>query len=322
MASAVAKLRTRIEDISLLIARQQEILRDLEKQKSAAQGELNAILDPMARLLLEIGDLHPLPPYRSSSPSPPRPHAIAHNIALSTPSLWTAIRIDAPFDKGFGKLMERWLTIGQGTVSEEDFDEDRLYPLPTLLSPDQWAKMFSVAPHFLQHITLPALESLTIPDCDLEFGPFFAFLSRSSPPLLLLCMVLPSGSKHYSEDMEVTVDKSLRLLPGLTQLDLAFDATWGEAFILSIVVALASQLLPNLTTLMIRGTPFWCVEYATGLGALSTRRASPHSKLRSFRFFCNSRRESRLVANITTGLRQLVSDGMEIHVGREGRNLI
>ncbi|KAJ7728597.1 hypothetical protein DFH07DRAFT_707877, partial [Mycena maculata] len=79
-----------------VIANQKEILRDLEKQKCAIQSELNAILDPVSRLPLEISsDI-----FTRCLPAKPRAYprlapmlflSICHswtNIARSTPSLW------------------------------------------------------------------------------------------------------------------------------------------------------------------------------------------------------------------------------------------
>ncbi|KAJ7482833.1 hypothetical protein B0H11DRAFT_1658344, partial [Mycena galericulata] len=88
----------RIDKLSSEIARQRDILRDLENQKSAAQGELNTILDPMSRLPLEISSdimLRCLPTSTTAKASPRAAPMIFlnicrawSNIALATPSLW------------------------------------------------------------------------------------------------------------------------------------------------------------------------------------------------------------------------------------------
>ncbi|KAJ7506889.1 hypothetical protein B0H11DRAFT_1679548, partial [Mycena galericulata] len=86
----------RIEQLSSEITRQREILRDLESAKSAAQGELNAIFDPVSRLPVEISSdimLRCLPVTPKPDPLAP-PMLFTNicrawsNIALSTPSLW------------------------------------------------------------------------------------------------------------------------------------------------------------------------------------------------------------------------------------------
>ncbi|KAJ7174072.1 hypothetical protein C8R43DRAFT_873462, partial [Mycena crocata] len=51
---SVADLQKHIEDLSCAIELQKQVLRDLEKHKSKVQGRLNAILDPVARLPLEL----------------------------------------------------------------------------------------------------------------------------------------------------------------------------------------------------------------------------------------------------------------------------
>lgn len=64
LSSAVADLHTRIDEVSFSIACQREILRELVNKKSAFQGELNAILDPISQLPLEISSdifMHCLP---------------------------------------------------------------------------------------------------------------------------------------------------------------------------------------------------------------------------------------------------------------------
>ncbi|KAJ7896283.1 hypothetical protein B0H14DRAFT_3853687 [Mycena olivaceomarginata] len=121
------QLRTRIEELSSEIALQKKLLKKLEQDKSIAQGQLNAVLDPVARLPLEISSeiflqcLVPdyMPPQGDPSP---RPMAGAHHlpmlllnvcnawstIALSTPALWSAIQIDFPCAEGLTQLLPIW----------------------------------------------------------------------------------------------------------------------------------------------------------------------------------------------------------------------
>ncbi|KAJ7621992.1 hypothetical protein DFH06DRAFT_769854 [Mycena polygramma] len=99
-----SELRTRIDELSLDIDAQKQILRDLENERSKARFELNSIRDPLAGLAVELAAqifLHCLPIY-----APPRPDprvapmvllSVCHlwrNIAVSTPELWTQIHID------------------------------------------------------------------------------------------------------------------------------------------------------------------------------------------------------------------------------------
>ncbi|KAF7348102.1 F-box domain-containing protein [Mycena sanguinolenta] len=97
--SSARILQARIEEISSAIEHQKQVLRDLETSRSNVRRELNAILDPMVRLPVEISsDI-----FVRCLPDSPRPHSgeapmlflnICHiwsDIAISTPALWTSI---------------------------------------------------------------------------------------------------------------------------------------------------------------------------------------------------------------------------------------
>ncbi|KAJ6544583.1 hypothetical protein DFH09DRAFT_1282291 [Mycena vulgaris] len=91
------------------VDRAQQDFTNLEKQLSEAQRELNAILDPMERLPLEISsDIFDAPLIFLN---------ICHSwsdIALSTPLLWTNIVIWHPHPPKLDKLLEVWLDRGRG----------------------------------------------------------------------------------------------------------------------------------------------------------------------------------------------------------------
>ncbi|KAJ6558167.1 hypothetical protein B0H19DRAFT_130398 [Mycena capillaripes] len=97
----VQKLRARIAKLSVEIDLQKVVLKKLEQDKSLVQRQLNAVLDPMAQLPLEISSkifLQSLPPL--PEPDPNNVPMLLLNvcsawadIALSTPDLWTAIKI-------------------------------------------------------------------------------------------------------------------------------------------------------------------------------------------------------------------------------------
>ncbi|KAJ7482834.1 hypothetical protein B0H11DRAFT_2417764, partial [Mycena galericulata] len=120
MASGKAEdLRKRIKEISSTINHHREILRDLEKQKSSLQGELNSIRDPMAWLPLEISSNIFMQCLSTTNtitlPNPRGPPMVFvqicqswRNIALSTSSLWTSIRVERPSPK-FVKFFKIWL---------------------------------------------------------------------------------------------------------------------------------------------------------------------------------------------------------------------
>ncbi|KAJ7509563.1 hypothetical protein B0H11DRAFT_1252325 [Mycena galericulata] len=114
---SVHELEARIEKLSANIARQKEILTELEKSKSLVQRQLNAVRDPVARLPLELSSeifVRCLPPF----PEPGVQHFpmlflnICNtwaDIALSIPALWAAIRIASPRAEEFPELLATWL---------------------------------------------------------------------------------------------------------------------------------------------------------------------------------------------------------------------
>ncbi|KAJ7774988.1 hypothetical protein B0H16DRAFT_1509127, partial [Mycena metata] len=116
---SVQDLQTRIELLSTEIERQKEVLNQLQRSKTAAQHQLNAIRDPIARLPLEISSeifLQCVPSY--PQPSNPRvaPMLLLNicnawsTIALSTPALWVALAIHNPCDE----LLQIWLQRARG----------------------------------------------------------------------------------------------------------------------------------------------------------------------------------------------------------------
>ncbi|KAJ7218864.1 hypothetical protein B0H12DRAFT_1271728 [Mycena haematopus] len=105
--SSVPELRARIMELDTEINLQKElrVIKKLEHDKSLVQSQLNAVLDPIARLPFEISSgifLHSL---SGPFPEPGADHVptlllnICHTwstIAISTPDLWSAIQIEFP----------------------------------------------------------------------------------------------------------------------------------------------------------------------------------------------------------------------------------
>ncbi|KAJ7865768.1 hypothetical protein B0H14DRAFT_2347790, partial [Mycena olivaceomarginata] len=120
---AALSLKTRIEEVSFLIAAQKSVLSELEKRRSDLRRQLNAILDPMTRLPLEVSsDIFQRCLQMSSYPDPRYAPMLFLNvchtwadIALSTPSLWADIDIECPLEKGddFSSLLELWFARAQ-----------------------------------------------------------------------------------------------------------------------------------------------------------------------------------------------------------------
>ncbi|KAF7361448.1 hypothetical protein MSAN_01177900 [Mycena sanguinolenta] len=114
---SVQELRARIAKLDTEIDVQRELLKKLECDKSLAQRQLNNVLDPVARLPLEISSEI----FLQSLALFPR-HGVQHvpmlllsicnawtNIALSTPLLWTAIQINFPCARGLKNILSVWL---------------------------------------------------------------------------------------------------------------------------------------------------------------------------------------------------------------------
>ncbi|KAJ7739079.1 hypothetical protein DFH07DRAFT_892494 [Mycena maculata] len=116
MVMSVAALQEHIDKLAADIVRQESVLKDLWRSKGAAQRQLNAIRDPMARMPLEISSEIFLQ-CRNSRPEPSadQPPLLFLNIcngwrdiALSTPALWSAIHADKPKDD-LGSILVTWL---------------------------------------------------------------------------------------------------------------------------------------------------------------------------------------------------------------------
>jgi hypothetical protein len=122
-------LRARIEELSSEITLQKKLLKQLEHDKSLVQGQLNAVMDPLARLPLEISSeiflqcirVNPNCAAREGDPGlrpmagAPRVPMLLLNvcnawsaIALSTPALWSTIQIDFPCAGGLTQLLPIW----------------------------------------------------------------------------------------------------------------------------------------------------------------------------------------------------------------------
>ncbi|KAJ7745221.1 hypothetical protein DFH07DRAFT_1063244 [Mycena maculata] len=163
----------------------------------------------------------------------------------------------------------------------------------------------------LLYLTLPVLERLWITNLDISSDNLFDFLERSSPPLRYLymdCNNEPGDAEHF-----------LQLIPTVTDLYIWFNA-FSENFVFSMMAALASGFLPNLRNLIIHGAQRRS-PYEQVLSTLSARRASG-SPLQSFKWWEWVHGGSELSPEIVTALRELVADGMDIHIGQEGHNLI
>ncbi|KAJ6477621.1 hypothetical protein C8R45DRAFT_1076862 [Mycena sanguinolenta] len=112
---SVEELRARIVTLGSEIELQIKLLKKLESDKIRALRQLNAALDPVARLPLEISSeifSHSLA--ASSTGKQDYPTGLLRicnawtNIALSTPRLWTTVRIHFPCGDDFADVLSIW----------------------------------------------------------------------------------------------------------------------------------------------------------------------------------------------------------------------
>ncbi|KAJ7757787.1 hypothetical protein DFH07DRAFT_459229 [Mycena maculata] len=114
---SVKQLRDHVQALSVDIDRQRRVLKKLEGDKIIALRQLNAILDPVTWLPLEISSeifVQSLPPVPEpgATPIPLLFLNICHSwshIALSTPALWATIHVEFPRPEGFDHGLEDWL---------------------------------------------------------------------------------------------------------------------------------------------------------------------------------------------------------------------
>ncbi|KAJ7310865.1 hypothetical protein DFH08DRAFT_456404 [Mycena albidolilacea] len=137
----IDELRARLLKLNTEIELHREALKSLEQYKSLIQRQMNAALDPVARLPLEISSeifRQSLAPFPDVGPlhAPMLLLNICNawtDIALSTPSLWAAIHIifpsGLPSRQGLKTLVAIWLQRAHNrplsiSLSGTDFDYD------------------------------------------------------------------------------------------------------------------------------------------------------------------------------------------------------
>ncbi|KAJ7506899.1 hypothetical protein B0H11DRAFT_1794825 [Mycena galericulata] len=164
----------------------------------------------------------------------------------------------------------------------------------------------------LEHLTLPALQTLFLSDFDIKLGEFTSFLTRSSPPLrsLQIDTYLDDNASAYCG-----------LLPSLTHLDLSFEPHPKDfPFLKSL--ARTKDFLPNLCSLTIRRA----IEFSdrARFELLRTMLSSRRAQLKTFKLILPSQPKSNQSLDATTvsALRELGKHGMDIHIGTVERNYI
>ncbi|KAK7048976.1 hypothetical protein R3P38DRAFT_2606873 [Favolaschia claudopus] len=168
----------------------------------------------------------------------------------------------------------------------------------------------------LQYLTLPALKVLTVSELDIAHEAFLAFLSRSSPPLESLEMTL----SHQEPWLESVVSRFLPLIPQLVTLDLA--AIDGDPILPFVeFLASSSEVLPHLRTIVFRINAAKNIHYSRLLSMLKCRFTLCPTRLERFELnfteFVGKPNEE-----VRVGLQQLVRDGLKIHIGAPGNNML
>lgn len=170
----------------------------------------------------------------------------------------------------------------------------------------------------LRYLTLPALQSLSlyIGGFDFTYDHFVAFLNRSSPPLQSLELQITGGwSRSMLEDF-------FRLVPNLTDLDISYEHIRSQEFFPFFETLAPVEFLPKLHNLMLHGFTRYRLQPEKLVAMLSARRA--HSGMRSFRLVFSQPDDFQPDADALVALRQLATDGMEIHISHseESENMI
>ncbi|KAK7022366.1 hypothetical protein R3P38DRAFT_2960715 [Favolaschia claudopus] len=120
--SSIPQLQEHIDVLSSAIEAQEQILRDLRHRRTDAYQGLNSLVDPMARLPLELQSdifLRCFPDSATSmtEPIPSAPPMVFmavsrmwRDIALATPRLWAALSMEyLPRTDGFVELCRNWM---------------------------------------------------------------------------------------------------------------------------------------------------------------------------------------------------------------------
>ncbi|KAJ7605015.1 hypothetical protein FB45DRAFT_1012893 [Roridomyces roridus] len=205
--SSLAELRQRIQLLSDAVVRQREVLRDLEQQHSAAQGELNYILDPMTRLPLEISSdillqSVPNPPSLATLSVFPRVSRAWRAISLATPALWTGISDAGIPPSKFPKVLGLWLARGRGSpisLSLCDLDTDTVAATFAALKDDaervEKLDIFAggaLSTFRLPHYPFVGLKSITLDTSyeGLKFSSKWVLNMLRDAPLLVECNLL------------------------------------------------------------------------------------------------------------------------------------
>ncbi|KAK6974618.1 F-box domain-containing protein [Favolaschia claudopus] len=209
------ELRTRIVKLNSEIGVQLEVLKKLESDRSLVLREMNAVLDPFARLPLEISSeifVHCLDNTASNPGALQVPLLLLNichswtNIALSTTNLWTTIDVTFPCSRGLKKLLPMW------------FQRARNRKLSVCLSNGKFSGDLDVLDVVWNHgRQLKCLELRQAPDDDRHSPePIDIWGGRTPLPLSSLT-TLVIGGMVKNQLVSLPIIRLLRLAPNLLE---------------------------------------------------------------------------------------------------------
>ncbi|KAK7048998.1 hypothetical protein R3P38DRAFT_2872392 [Favolaschia claudopus] len=177
--------------------------------------------------------------------------------------------------------------------------------------------------HILRYLTLPALKSLTISYFNISYDEFFAFLSRSSPPLESFQMIV-QGNWTLP-----VVSRFARLVPTLVTLELsAMDFRIAEdahRFLPFFEVLGTSDLLPHLRKFSLSTDTPWTVDYGMLQRILTLRATDCPARLECFELCLpvySNYTPNPPPIEVEGALRRLIQEGLKIHIGSHAQNLL
>ncbi|KAK7000353.1 hypothetical protein R3P38DRAFT_3058070 [Favolaschia claudopus] len=176
----------------------------------------------------------------------------------------------------------------------------------------------------LLYLTLPALQILHFTHFDITHKEFRSFMARSWTPLRSLSMVV-------ERETSVTGTATwLRTMSSLTNLSLFMMSSGNRSSsserILELLEAL-DGILPTLHTLTISMNSGEEFDYRRLARFLRTRRTGQQTPLATFRLYITPQSRGRftdlkLDDDVLGAFRPLAEDGLDVHIGFEGQNLL
>ncbi|KAJ7457333.1 hypothetical protein FB451DRAFT_593093 [Mycena latifolia] len=255
---SVAQLQEHIAKLSADIAWQKEVLKSLERSKSAAQHQLNTLRDPVARLPVELSSeiFIQCLPFRPAPDAQDAPLLLLNickawtDIALSTPALWATIHADKPLS-ALESILDAWLERAGSRALSISLPPSITSDIVGAIGSDVHRLLDLTLFHERYGITLlaskgsfPSLTTLTMVDSD--------ECSHSSATTMDMLRVCPNlvectlQEVHYGDESDVDVDAAeILVLPHIRHFKFGTDShITGDSL-------LRHLSLPSLQTLFI-----------------------------------------------------------------------